>query len=67
VNFCGSSNFINQEIKMYYLVNVYPVEWMSLMTFGMTAKRMRMLGMSMMKIMALTMKMETVTLLGKGG
>jgi len=37
------------------------------MTFGMTAKRMRMLGVSMMKIMALTMKMETVTLLGKGG
>jgi hypothetical protein len=52
---------------MYYLVNVHPVEWMSLMTFGITVKRMRMLGVSMMKIKAQTMKMETVTLLGKGG
>jgi hypothetical protein len=33
---------------------------------GMTVKRMGMLGDSIRKIQALTVKMETVTLIGKG-
>ena len=33
---------------------------------GMTVKRMGMLGVSMRKMQALTVKMETVTLIGKG-
>ena len=33
---------------------------------GMTVKRMGMLGLSVRKMQALTVKMETVTLIGKG-
>ena len=33
---------------------------------GMTVKRMGMLGVSVKKMKALTVKMETVTLIGKG-
>ena len=34
---------------------------------GMLVKRMGMLGVSVRKMKALTVKMETVTLIGKGG
>jgi hypothetical protein len=33
---------------------------------GMTVKRMGMLGMSVRKMKALTVKMDTITLIGKG-
>jgi hypothetical protein len=33
---------------------------------GMTVKRMEMLGVSVRKMKALTVKIETVTLMGKG-
>jgi len=33
---------------------------------GMTVRRMRMLGVSVRKMKALTMKLETVTLIGGG-
>jgi len=40
---------------------------MGLMIFcGMTLKRIGMLGVSVRKMKALTVKMETVTLIGKG-
>jgi len=43
-------------------------KWMRLMTVrcGMAVKRMGMLGVSVKKMKALTVKMETVTLIGKG-
>jgi hypothetical protein len=85
----GSSKFINQEIQMYYLVNVdhnsmkvhltrndllrvlrsaiYPMQWMGLMICcGMVVKRMEMLRVSVRKMKALTVKMETVILIGEG-
>jgi len=45
-----------------------PLHWLGLMVihFGMTVKRMVMLGVSVKKMKALTVKMETVTLTGKG-
>jgi len=57
---------------MCYLVNVdhkdMAVQWMILMMIGcgMAVKRKGMLGASMQKMKALTMKTETVTLIGKG-
>jgi len=46
---------------------VYPLQWMGLMICcGMEVKRMGMLGVSVRKMKALTMKMETVTLNDKG-
>jgi heme/copper-type cytochrome/quinol oxidase subunit 1 len=68
----GSSQFINQEILMCYLVNVdhkdMAVQWMILMiiSYGMAMKRMGMLRASARKMKALTVKLETVTLIGKG-
>jgi hypothetical protein len=45
------------------------MQWMGLMMVccGMAVKRMGMLGVSVRKTKALTVKMETVTLIGKGG
>jgi len=57
---------------MCYLVNVHhkdiAVQWMILMMIGcgMAMKRLGMLGASVRKMKALTIKMETVTLIGKG-
>jgi len=57
---------------MCYLVNVdhndMAVQWMILMMIGcgMAVKRMGMLGASVRKMKALTVKMETVTLISKG-
>jgi len=44
------------------------MKWMGLMTIycGMAEKRTGMLAVSVKKIKALTVKMETVTLIGKG-
>ena len=42
----------------------YPVQWMRLMICEMAVKRMGMLGVSVRKIEALTVKMETVTWIG---
>jgi hypothetical protein len=46
---------------------VYPMQWMRLMMIccGMAVKRMGMLGVSVRKMMALTVKVKTVTLIGK--
>jgi hypothetical protein len=46
---------------------VYPVQWMRLMMVccGMAVKRMGMLAASAKKMKALTVKMETVILIGK--
>ena len=42
------------------------MQWTGLMIYcGMAVKRMEMLGMSVKKMKALTVKMETVTLIGK--
>jgi len=43
---------------------LYPLHWLGLMMIhcGMTVKRMGMLGVSVRKMKALTMRMETVTL-----
>jgi hypothetical protein len=48
---------------------VCAVQWMGLMVIccGMAVKGMGMLGMSVREMRALTVKMETVTLSGKGG
>jgi hypothetical protein len=45
-----------------------PLHWLGLMMicYGMTVKGMGMLGVSIRKMKALTVKMETVTLIGKG-
>jgi len=64
---------------MYYLVHmdhnsmaaqraVYPMKLMGLVMicFGMTMKRMRMLGVSVRKMKALNVMMEMVTMIGKG-
>jgi hypothetical protein len=47
---------------------VYQMQWVGLMMIccGMTVKWMGMLGVSMRKMQALTVKMETVILIGKG-
>jgi len=56
---------------MCYLVNVdhkdMSVQWMILIMIccGMAMKRMGMLGASMRKMKALTVKMATVTAIGK--
>jgi hypothetical protein len=45
------------------------MEWMGLMVIilcGMAVKWMGMLGVSVRKMMAMTAKMDTVTLIGKG-
>jgi hypothetical protein len=44
------------------------MQWMGLMMVccGMTVKRMGMLGVSVRRRKALTVKIETVTLIGKG-
>jgi hypothetical protein len=46
----------------------YPMQWMGLMMIscGMAMKRMGLLGMSVRKMRALTVKMEAVTLIGTG-
>ena len=48
---------------------VYPLHWMRLMMiwYGMVVKILGILGVSVRKMKALTVKMETVTLIGKGG
>jgi len=45
------------------------MQWMRLMRkcCGMAAKRVGMLGVRVRKVKTLTVKMETVTLIGKGG
>jgi hypothetical protein len=50
---------VNQEIRIYYLVSVDHK--------GMAVKRMGMLAVSVRKVKALTVKIETVTLIGTGG
>ena len=43
------------------------MQWMGIMvSCGMTVKRMGMLGVSVRNMKALTLKMKTVTLIGKG-
>jgi hypothetical protein len=47
--------------------DVYPMQWMGLMICcGMALKEMGMLGVSVRKRKAMIVKMETVTLSGKG-
>jgi hypothetical protein len=46
---------------------VYPMQWRGLMICcGMTVKRMGMLGETVRMMKALTLKMEALTLIGKG-
>ena len=46
---------------------MYSVQWLGMMICcGMAVKRMGMLGVSMRKMKALTVKMETVTMTSKG-
>jgi len=47
---------------------VYPVQWMRLMLIccGMAVMRVGILGVSARKVRTLTVKMETVTLIGTG-
>jgi hypothetical protein len=47
---------------------IYPMQWMGLMMIyrAMTVNKMGMLGVSVRKVKALTVKMDTVTLIGKG-
>jgi hypothetical protein len=47
---------------------MYPMQWMRLimMCCGMAVKRMGMLGVSVRKMKTQTVKVETVTLIGKG-
>ena len=46
---------------------IYPMQWMGLMTIccGMAVQRKEMLGVSVREMKALTVKMETVTLIGE--
>jgi hypothetical protein len=48
---------------------VYPMQWMGLLKIccGMAVMRMGIVGVSVRKMKALTVKRETVTLIGKGG
>ena len=48
------------------LCAVYPKQWMRTICCGMAAKRIRMLGVSVRKTKAMTVKMETVALISKG-
>ena len=47
---------------------MYQMQWMGLIMicYGIAVKRIRMLGVSVRKMKALTVKMETVTPIGKG-
>jgi len=45
---------------------MYPVQWMGLICCRTAVKRMRMLGVIVRKMKALTVQMETVQLVGKG-
>jgi hypothetical protein len=45
---------------------VNPAQWMRLICCGMAVKRKGILGMSVRKMKGMTVKMETVTLAGKG-
>jgi hypothetical protein len=60
---CISTEVIVKGFKMC----VYTMQWMRLMMIccGMAAKRMGMLGVSVRKMKALAVKMETVTLIGR--
>ena len=77
----GSSTFINKQIRIYYLVSVdhksmvvhltrsdvYPVQWMELVIcHGMSVKRTGMSRVSVKETKAATVKVETMTLIGKG-
>jgi len=48
------------------LCAVYPKQWIRTICCRMAVKRIRMLGVSVRKINALTMKMETVAVISKG-
>ena len=47
---------------------LYPMHWMgqTMICYGMTVMKMGMLGVSVTKMKALAVKMETVTLTGEG-
>jgi hypothetical protein len=78
----GSNKFINQEICIYYVVsvdvtrscwewflrNVHPIKWMRLIMICcvMTMMWMAIVGVCVRKLKALSLKLETVTLIGKG-
>jgi len=49
--------------------DVYPMQWMGMLMIrcGMAEKRFGMLGESVRKMKELTVKMETVALIGEGG
>jgi hypothetical protein len=60
---------VSPEVKVKDFESaIYPVQWMILMMIccGMAVKRIGMLGVNMRKMKALTVKMETVTLIDKG-
>jgi len=48
------------------LCAVHPKQWMRTICCAMAVKRIRMLGVSVRKIKALTVKMKTVALVSKG-
>ena len=74
----GSNNFINEEIYMYYLVKmdhngmaahlnksaVHPMQWRGHMLWNESEEDRN--GRCVRKIKALTVKVETVTMIGKG-
>ena len=62
-------NSIAADLTRRVLRNaVYPMQWMGLVVIccGMAVKGMGKLGVSVRKMKALTLKMETVTLIAKG-
>jgi hypothetical protein len=45
---------------------VHPIQWMRVICCGIAVKRKGILGMRMRQMKGMTVKMETVTLTGKG-
>jgi len=64
-----AAHLFNIDCEGFLGSAAYPLQWMRLMLIccGMAAKKVGMLGVSVMKMKVLTVKMETVTLTGKGG
>jgi hypothetical protein len=65
----GKAVYLTRSDCEGFLISAaYPIWWMrqTMICCGLAVKRMRILGVSVRKMKALTVKMETVTLIGKG-
>jgi len=62
-----AEHFTRSDCERVLRSAVYPMQWMeSVVCCGMTVKRMGMLGVCVRMMNTLSVKLETVTLMGKG-